>query len=315
MVSLKMEATTDKDEWEAMNDIDEYQKIRLRYSQHVQKIYCIHKELILIMFIYIFASGGMLIYSICNFKFLEAQVKLNSKMQRTSQGLAISDLLQEYNKLKNISDSNTLNLPRNPISYLPYSPQSNVPLLSLTSGGWINCYLSSYGDEATLDISIIFNTFCTAPYLMLGCKRRNEKDIQVLAWGGRKHVLYHTENEFDFQVAQGTKWIYHNSSYIGFAEPHDNVVIGALDWNQKKDGQYFKVKCDTYSSLASFYGDYQNNSKRLCWPIVERIRNDEGNKQNNKKIQSFMGKGGTCHGNAWKKSDEWERLIFEREKI
>ena len=29
-----MNAATDKDEWEAMNDIDEYQKVRLRYSQH-----------------------------------------------------------------------------------------------------------------------------------------------------------------------------------------------------------------------------------------------------------------------------------------
>ena len=78
---------------------------------------------------------------------------------------------------------------------------------------------------------------------------------------------------------------------------------------------YLKVKCDTYSSLASFYGDYQNNSKRLCWPIVERIKNNGGNKQNKKKTHAFMGKGGTCSGNAWKKSDEWERLIFEREKI
>ena len=83
----------------------------------------------------------------------------------------------------------------------------------------------------------------------------------------------------------------------------------------KKDGQYLKVKCDTYSSLASFYGDYQNNSKRLCWPIVERIKNNGGNKQNKKKTHAFMGKGGTCSGNAWKKSDEWERLIFEREKV
>ena len=310
-----MEAATDENEWEAMNDIDEYQKIRSRYSQHVKKIYCIHKELIFIMFVYIFASGGMLIYSICNLKFLEAQVKMNSKMQRTSQGLIISDLLHEFNKLKNASDLHTLNLPRDPISYRPYGPQSNVPLPSLTSGGWINCYLSSYGDEATLETTTLFNTFCTAPYLMLGCKKRNEKDIEILAWGGRRHVLYHTENEFDFHVAQGTKWIYHNSSYIGFAEPYDNVVIGALDWSKKKDGQYLKVKCDTYSSLASFYGDYQNNSKRLCWPIVEKVRDNEDNKHNNKKVQSFIGQGGTCHGNAWKKSDEWERLIFEREKI
>ena len=307
-----METATDKDEWEAMNDTDVYQRIRSRYSQQIRKLYCIHKELFLIIFIYIFTSGGMLIYSISNLKFLETQVKMNSDMQIKRK---LGDNLNDYSNLRNITDIRKINFKQISSSYLPYGPQSLVPLLSITRGGWMNCYLSSYGDEKSLEIDIIFQHFCTAPYLMIACKKRNSKYVEVLAWGGRGHILFQAENDFDFQVVQGTKWIYHNTSYIGFADPYDKVVIGVLDWNKKKNGQYLQVRCDTYSSLASFYGDYQNSSKRLCWPIMDVNTNKEGNEHINKTSLSFIGKGGTCLGNTWQNSDEWERLVFEREMI
>ena len=315
MESLNMEAPAVKDEWDTTNDVDIYQRIRLRYSRQVQKLYCIHKELILIIFIYIFTCGGMLIYSISNINILQDKVKIISQTQTTSDRMVIDDLMQKYIELSNITNFQSMHPKSVSKAYLPYGPQSNVSLLSVTSSGWINCYLDSYGDEKSESLDIIFNAFCTAQYLMLACKKRGNENIDVLAWGGRNHILFHIENEYKFHTIQGTKWIYHNSSYLGFAGPNDEVVIGVLEWNTKEDGQYLKVKCDTYSNLASFYGDHKNSSKRLCWPIIEKFSYNGDKSQNGKKSQLSFGKGGICFGNTWGKSDEWERLIFERESI
>ena len=318
MEPLSIDATINKDEWREANDVDLYQRIQLRYRQHFKKIYCVHKEFMLIIFIYIFISGGMLIYCVTNLKLLEEQMKTNNRIRTENHTLAINNLIQKYNELKNMDNFHSM--PPHFIatsSYIPYHPQTNVSLLTVTASGWINCYLNSYGDEASLDFDIIFKTFCTSPYLMLACKKKVSKNIDVLAWGRRKHILFHSESEFDFHVAHGTKWIYHNSSYLGFADSSDKVVIGVLDWDKNDAGKYLQVKCDTYTNLASFYGDYGNNSKRLCWPIVHKATNSfiASTNQDTRQSRLFIGKGGTCLGSAWQESDDWERLIFERETI
>ena len=139
-----------------------------------------------------------MIYILSNLKFLEERIKTNNNVELANHSLSIDNLIQKYNELRN--SDNFHSTPTQPIStpYLPYHPQSNVSLLTVISSGWTNCYLDSYSYETSLALDTLLKTFCTAPYLMLACKKKSSKIIDVLAWGGRKNILFNSEMSLIF---------------------------------------------------------------------------------------------------------------------
>jgi len=304
------------DEWETQNNPNNDQRTKLTDMLQRKRISCTNKGLMIISLICIITCGFILIYSITQIKFFEQEIKLRDKFQMKIHNKDIIDLFQKYNELKDRVSLNFMHFQQKTgKSYLPYGPQTNIPLNTVISGGWINCYTNGYQDERSADLSTIFSQFCTSPYLMIACKKKLDQNIDVLAWAGRKHVLFLSKSDFDFPTGHGTKWIYNNSSYIGFADKNDKVVIGALDWNKNDEGHYLQVKCDTYAKLADMYGDFGNNSKRLCWPITKELVDKHNSKIHDNEWRSYFGNGGTCFGSEWHEPEQWERMIFEREKI
>jgi len=268
------------------------------------------------MSIFIITSGFTLIYSITELKIVEEKIDLRAKFNMKNHNRDVDELIKKYNEFKTQVNDNSISFKQQiGKSYLPYGPQTNVSLTTVLSGGWINCYSNGYQDEISADLGTIFNQFCTSPYLMIACKKRANENIDILAWAGKNHVLFPSKTDFDFHMSHGTKWIYNSSSYIGFANQNDKVVIGVIDWNKNDDGKYLQVRCDIYASLAGLYGDSGNNSKRLCWPIFDRQPYEYNNNVNELQWHSYFGRGGTCFGSEWHEPDRWERMIFERQNI
>ena len=310
------ELSIEKDEWVTHNNSNTYEGKNLTDRMQKQKISSINKRFMLIILVFIFTCGFLLIYSVMEIKFLEQKMKLRDEFQKEIHNKDINDLFQNYNELKSRVSFNSMQFQKQiGKSYLPYGPQTNIPLTTVISGGWFNCYSNGYQDERSADLSTIFNQFCTSPYLMIACKKKSNHNIDVLAWAGRKHVLFLSKTDFDFPTSHGTKWIYNNSSYIGFADQSDKVVIGVLNWNKNEEGQYLQVKCDTYANLADLYGDFRNKSKRLCWPITKERLNQQKSNIHGYEGRTYFGNGGTCFGSEWHQPDQWERIIFERETI
>ncbi len=127
-------------------------------------------------------------------------------------------------------------------SYLPVGPQTNVPVATVTNGGWTECYSDLYinlmdSDEVLSD--------CPGSLLMLACRPTGSDTLTLLAQGDRSDVTFDTGNNADeTHTANGVAW-YFSSSWLswGFASEGDTVN---------------KNICDNSA---------QDEVDRLCWHI------------------------------------------------
>ena len=180
--------------------------------------------------------------------------------------------------------------------YLPYGPQIGIPLTRVISGGWINCYTENYISDYASDLNEIFEKFCHAPYLMIGCKEKQSRNLSVIAWAKRDQILTHTGNikryTYNTQLnmglmltdAHGTSWYFNNGSSMGFVKNGDEAE------SSRESGP---GTCDVST---------RNPSYRLCWPI-EKSEKSKG-------YSLLFGHGGRC-GSEMIYSSDWERMIFE----
>lgn len=128
--------------------------------------------------------------------------------------------------------------------YTPFGPQTNVPVETVTDGGWTECYRDTY------DIDMDANTVlagCTGNLLILSCLPTGSDTLTLLAAGARSDVTFDTGNNEDvLHVANGSGWYFNTTSVEswGFVRAGDSVV---------------KDNCDTDTSGA--------NDERLCWHL------------------------------------------------
>ena len=125
-------------------------------------------------------------------------------------------------------------------SYRPVSPQVNVPVTTVTKGGWKECYRDTYNTSGA-SLSTI-QTQCSGENLMLACRPAGSDTLQLLAQAPRADVLFDTGVINNPHDANGTSWYYNGSWSWGFAKQGD-----VLNRNS----------CDTNTSGA--------NNMRLCW--------------------------------------------------
>jgi hypothetical protein len=136
-------------------------------------------------------------------------------------------------------------------TYLPVGPQTNVPVATVTDGGWIECYRDLYENEMDADEVL---TACPGSQLMLSCRETESSILMLLAQGNRSDVTFDTgENPDVTHIANGVGW-YFNISAIGETDDGQNA------WGFVRAGDsVFKENCDTDDSGAA--------DERLCWHI------------------------------------------------
>ena len=135
----------------------------------------------------------------------------------------------------------------------------------------------------------VVNIFCTAPYWLLGCKRKNSQNFTILAWAQRNNVLFASKN---FHNAHGTSWYFNNSSALGFAEQGYKL-------NSTNYGTRLKNHCKDLMEVSS---------KRLCLAFV---RNSSRN------YEPYITTGGICGDKTLLSNYEytWEVMFFGREAV
>ena len=159
-------------------------------------------------------------------------------------------------------------------TYLPVGPQTNVPVATVTGGGWTECYRDLYSNH--LDVNTVLAD-CPGELLMLSCRPTGSDTLALLAQGGRSDVTFNTGDNTDvLHVANGVGWYFNDTGALteegfswGFVRAGDSV---------------FKDPCDDDTSGA--------NDERLCWHL-----NDQG--------------GFRCGETVFlNESDSFERIVY-----
>jgi len=130
-------------------------------------------------------------------------------------------------------------------TYLPVGPQTNVPVATVTDGGWIECYRDTYNIE--MDASTVLRS-CPGERLMLSCRTTASDTLTLLAQGDRSDVTFDTGDNGDVtHIANGVGWYFNTPGRDswGFVRAGDSVG---------------KFNCDTDTSGA--------NDERLCWHLL-----------------------------------------------
>ena len=130
-------------------------------------------------------------------------------------------------------------------TYLPVGPQQNVPVSTVTNGGWTECYRDTY--DTTGNSWSAIQSGCSGDRLMLACRATGSSTLQLLAQAPSADVLTDTGTDYvTVHSANGTDWYWNNNYSWGFAKAGDAV---------------FKNQCDTSSSPG--------NDTRLCWHTLD----------------------------------------------
>ena len=137
--------------------------------------------------------------------------------------------------------------------YLPFGPQTNVPVATVTNGGWVECYRDTYNNDVDID-SVL--TDCPGSLLMLACRVTDSSTLMLLAQGERSDVTFDTGNDNNdvTHIANGVGWYFNDGGIMGEEEGDAWGFVRAGDSVQKNN-------CDVDESGA--------NDERLCWHLQE----------------------------------------------
>ncbi|HVY56045.1 MAG TPA: IPTL-CTERM sorting domain-containing protein [Thermodesulfobacteriota bacterium] len=128
--------------------------------------------------------------------------------------------------------------------YAPFGPQTNVPIQTVTGGGWTECYRDTYNIQINPGTVL---SQCTGNLLILSCLPTGSDTLTLLAAGERTDVTFDTgDNEDVTHIANGVGWYFNNT--------------GLQSWGFVKAGDSVdKDNCDVDTSGA--------NDERLCWHL------------------------------------------------
>lgn len=126
-------------------------------------------------------------------------------------------------------------LPAAAATYLPFGPQQNVAISTVTGGGWSLCYAAGMGTAFGNDASALSN--CTGDRIMLAGRQTGSANLLVLAQTTTVAALTNTgaANNGVTTTSDGSEWYYADRWSWGFAE------LG---------GSVSKDECDTNSGAA-----------------------------------------------------------------
>ena len=129
---------------------------------------------------------------------------------------------------------------RQPQPYLPYGPQTYVPVTNVTEGGWVKCHNHTFSNPLSNDKVDLIREKCTGDKVLMACRPkqrripgldddRNPEQLTVLAWADRE-IVFGLSNGI---VAQGTKFkgTLQRWSFTSAANPKDDWGTTTLKMN------------------------------------------------------------------------------------
>jgi hypothetical protein len=129
--------------------------------------------------------------------------------------------------------------------YLPVGPQSNVPISTVTGGGWTLCYQSTFATPFGTSASTTL-AGCGGDLLLLAGRATGSDTLLELAYASKADALFDTgaaDNDI-FHNANGSDWFYADNWSWGFktpgtdftknqcdtTPPNGNVCLHTFDW-------------------------------------------------------------------------------------
>lgn len=113
-------------------------------------------------------------------------------------------------------------------SYAPTGVQENVPVATVASGGWTECFRETF-DKSTSDIASV-STACGGTKLMLACRPSGAATLTVLAQAPTTDVMFDTGNDTTtVHSANGVNWYFNSSRSWGFVDPGEAVNKNTCD--------------------------------------------------------------------------------------
>lgn len=101
-------------------------------------------------------------------------------------------------------------------SYLPTGIQQNVPVATVTGGGWTECFRETFDKDTTSIASA--TSGCTGPQLMMACRPTGDATLTVLAQAPKTDVMFDTGTDTTtVHAANGTNWYFNSGRSWGFA--------------------------------------------------------------------------------------------------
>jgi hypothetical protein len=142
-------------------------------------------------------------------------------------------------------------------SYAPVGPQENVPVSTVTSGGWTECFKEKF-DQNT-PISTILAA-CSGTQMMMACRPTGSATLQLLAQAAKSDVTFPTGyfDRYSTRLANGSLWYFDNNWSWGFAQAGDSVDKYSCDW--LSTGASSKKMCIHTGSNQTSYGYRCGNS-------------------------------------------------------
>ena len=136
-------------------------------------------------------------------------------------------------------------------TYYPSGPQVNVPLSTVTAGGWVLCWSEDYGTRGTTVSSILAGTAagsvssCDEKNIMLtGWAKADPTILPVLAVAPKVDVFTATTRD-EPHLVNGSYWYYTPDWSMGFS-PNATIAQNSCD-------------------VAGVWGDGGDQAHRLCW--------------------------------------------------
>lgn len=113
-------------------------------------------------------------------------------------------------------------------SYLPSGPQANVPLATVTGGGWTQCYSATMSVFIGSDAENVLNG-CSGDYLMMAGRQTGSATFLALAAAFRSDTIVDTGNTSVTHLANGSEWWFSDDWSWGFTQAGDSVSNGQCD--------------------------------------------------------------------------------------
>ena len=212
--------------------------------------------------------------------------------------------------------------------YLPYGPQSHIPLQKLKTRGWKQCFSLTYDIQLNMTALSKLENSCTAPKIMLACRLSNHTTMTALAWGSREQVLFKTTDPADYEVENGTGWYYYQeTSAVSLQDPgvykNPNYTMSRSDKiiHVTKGSIGFAAISDDFKlgsgylwhDLFGYVNQEKGNSrKRMSWRILDYPSDKISINAYHKTVRNEAYRtGGNCGENKHLDSRKWERMAFE----
>lgn len=112
-------------------------------------------------------------------------------------------------------------------TYLPVGVQSNVPVATVTGGGWTECHRETFASNANSIASI--SAACASSQMMMACRPVGDPNLTLLAQAPKADVMFDTGTGNVTHNANGVGWYFNNSWSWGFTTAGNAVSRNSCD--------------------------------------------------------------------------------------